>query len=161
MNNHHKQTLHKRGQTMKQFPLIEEHAYIVLFDGVCKLCNRWVRFIIQHDAKFRLTLCSVQSTEGQAILQHFGYPTTSFDTMLFIENQQCYEQSDAVLRVFRQLEKPWQSFAALQVIPKPLRNAIYRLIARNRYRLFGELTACMVPLPEHERRFIQQQSSKP
>lgn len=146
---------------MKQLPLIEEHRYIVLFDGVCKLCNRWVAFIIKHDVKFRLTLCSVQSKEGQAILQHFAYPTKSFDTMLFIENQQCLDQSDAVLGVLRHLEKPWKSLAALRVIPRTIRNAIYRFIARHRYRLFGKLSSCMVPLPEHEKRFIKFQSLRP
>jgi len=132
---------------------------VVLFDGVCTLCNAWVRFIIKNDPKCHLTLCSVQSEQGQIILKHFGYPLDDFDTLLLVEDNQCLERSDAVLAVCRHLAKPWRLLSGFSLLPLFLRDGIYRLVARHRYRIFGQQEHCLTPSPDIAKHFLQQTPS--
>lgn len=132
---------------------------VVLFDGVCRLCASWVRFLLRHDRKQRFLLCSVQSAEGQAILQHFALPTDHFDSMLLVAGNQAYCKSDAFLRIVRDLPGAWPLLTGLRVIPRPLRDWCYDRIALNRYRLFGRNAQCLLPTPEHAGRFLQRHVS--
>lgn len=135
-------------------PYMEQNDKVILFDGVCKLCNNWSQFIIAKDRHYTFKLCSVQSLEGQAILTHFGFSTEVFDTMLLVEGNECFKQSEAFLRVMSQLEAPWKFFAVLGIVPARLRNWLYDRIAFNRYTLFGRYNQCMLPAPDHEKRFL-------
>jgi predicted DCC family thiol-disulfide oxidoreductase YuxK len=143
---------------LKRTPLppgINPADRIVLFDGVCNLCNAGVRFIIAHDPKAKLRLASLQSPAGQTLLAWTGLPTSHFDTMVFIENGQAFVQSTAILRIARHLRWPWPLFSIALAIPAFLRDGLYDSIARYRYRLFGKRDTCMVPTPELKRRFLE------
>lgn len=135
-------------------PFIQPGERVVLFDGVCKLCNGWAKFLIEHDPEQRFRLASVQSAQGQALLEWFGLPTDHFDTMALIENGQLLVRSAAVLRIFAQLPGAWRHLALLRVIPRPLRDWGYDRIALNRYRLFGRYDSCLLPSADHARRFL-------
>lgn len=136
-------------------PFIQPGERLVLFDGVCKLCNAWVKFLIRHDRQRRLRLASVQSAQGQAILAWFGLPTERFESMAYVEGGELFVRSTAVLRIVAQLPWPWRAFALLRLCPRPLRDWCYDRIALNRYRLFGRYDSCLLPDPDHERRFLQ------
>ncbi len=126
---------------------------VVLFDGVCNLCNGAVGFIIRHDKAGVLRFASLQSGFGQSVLQRFSLPPHEFDTMVFLHNNRVYLKSDAVLEIAGYLP----GFAWLRVfrfLPRFIRDAFYRLISANRYRLFGRQEACMLPEPGLMRRFL-------
>lgn len=135
-------------------PHISSHDRVILFDGVCKLCNAWANFIIEYDTRQVFRLCSVQSPQGQAILAHFGYPTDEYETMLLVEGSTALEKSAAFLRVMQLMGLPWSSVAVFQLIPAPVRDWLYERIALNRYVLFGRYDVCRLPEPEHAARFL-------
>jgi predicted DCC family thiol-disulfide oxidoreductase YuxK len=127
---------------------------IVLFDGVCNLCNASVNFAIDRDPRGRIKFASLQSPLGQRLLTEHGLSTTDFDTMVLITGGQAYTRSSAGLRLLSMLRMPWPLVYPLLVIPAPLRNLVYRLIAHNRYRWFGRQEHCRVPTPELRERFL-------
>ena len=129
---------------------------VILFDGVCKLCNAWSNFIINHDHQHVFKLCSVQSPEGQKILKHFGLSTDSYETMLYVEGDTFYQQSDAFFQVIARLGYPWKAVCLLRIIPKPIRNWLYDRIALNRYRLFGKYDYCSLPTADHKARYLSE-----
>lgn len=127
---------------------------IVLFDGVCRLCHGWVRFLIRHDRREVFKLCSVQSAAGRALLAAHGLPVDRFDSMVLGEGGNAHLRSAAFFRVMRGLGLPWTLTLVFLIIPRPVRDWLYDRIARHRYRIFGQLDVCVLPEPEHERRFI-------
>jgi predicted DCC family thiol-disulfide oxidoreductase YuxK len=129
---------------------------VILFDGVCKLCNAWSNFIINHDHQHKFKLCSVQSDEGQKILKHFGLPTDVYDSMLYVEGDTFYQQSDAFFQVIAKLGYPWKAVCLFRIIPKPIRNWLYDRIALNRYGLFGKYDYCSLPTADHEARYLSE-----
>ena len=137
-----------------EVPYLQDKENVILFDGVCKLCNAWSNFIIGHDHGRRFRLASVQSIEGQAILAHFGYSTDYFDTMLVVRGAACFEKSDAFFVVMDELGCPWKAVLMFKLLPKRLRNWVYDRIALNRYRIFGKYDVCLLPTPDHAGRFL-------
>ena len=135
-------------------PYLQPGERVVLFDGVCKLCNGWAKFLIRHDRQRRFRLAAVQSPQGQAILAWFGLPLERFDTMAYVEGNQLFVRSTAVLRILGQLGWPWRAFGLLHLCPRPMRDWAYDRIALNRYRLFGRYPSCLLPDPDHARRFL-------
>lgn len=135
-------------------PHIEKEDRLILFDGVCKLCNAWSNFIIRHDVNHKFKLASVQSEQGKAILTHFNYPSEVFETMLVVHGSAYYEKSDAFFFVMKELGYPWRTISFLQVIPRALRDWLYDRIALNRYALFGKYDYCRLPTPDHENRYL-------
>ncbi|WP_457787106.1 thiol-disulfide oxidoreductase DCC family protein [Pseudomonas sp. PL-6] len=127
---------------------------VVLFDGVCKLCNGWAKFLIRHDRARQFRLASVQSAQGQALLAWYGLPSERVDSMALIENGRLLLRSDAVLGILAQLPGPWRGLAGLRLIPRPLRDWCYDRIALNRYRLFGRHDVCLLPSADHAERFL-------
>lgn len=127
---------------------------IILFDGVCNFCNDIINFIIQHDSHSYFHFASLQSPIGQALLQQYNLDTDRFDTFILIENDQVYERSTAALKVARHLSGWMSKLHALIIVPKPLRDMGYSIVAKNRYRLFGKNDACMVPTPDVRSRFL-------
>ncbi|WP_296207340.1 thiol-disulfide oxidoreductase DCC family protein [Psychrobacter sp. UBA3480] len=127
---------------------------VILFDGVCKLCNVWSNFILKYDSKQTFKLCSVQSEEGQEILLYFGLPTDAYETMLYVEGNQSFQKSNAFFQVMSKLGYPWKWVCIFKIIPTPIRDWMYDRIALNRYRLFGKYDYCALPLPENEARFL-------
>jgi len=137
-------------------PNIQENDRVILFDGVCKLCNAWSNFIIRHDREHHFKLCSVQSVEGQKILSHFNFPTDHFETMLYVEGGVCHQKSDAFFHVVRILGFPWSLSRIFIILPVRLRNWLYDRIALNRYALFGQYEYCRLPAADHEKRYVSE-----
>lgn len=135
-------------------PYLAADDQVVLFDAQCKLCHGWTRFLLTYDKAATFKLCSVQSAQGQAILQHLDMPTEQFDTMVLLEGQQVYTKSAAFIRVVQQLPTPWRFLAWSAFIPQQWRDTLYHLIARNRYRLFGKYAQCVVPTAAVKQRFV-------
>lgn len=127
---------------------------IVLFDGVCNLCNHSVHFIIDRDPHQQFRFASLQSDHGRQLLEHHGLPAEQLDSIVLIEAGRAYLRSSAALRIARRLKWPWKIFYLGVVIPRPIRDAIYRWIAANRYRWFGKEETCRIPTPELRSRFL-------
>lgn len=135
-------------------PGVKPGDQIIMFDAVCKLCNRWSRFIIRFDTQHRFKLCSVQSEQGQAILQWLGYPLDHFETMLLIQGNQSLGKSNAFLTIVTQLPFPWPLLGITKILPQKIRDWCYDRIALNRYALFGKYEYCLLATPDHEQRFL-------
>jgi predicted DCC family thiol-disulfide oxidoreductase YuxK len=132
---------------------------VVLFDGVCNLCTRAVQFIIKRDPHGYFRFASLQSEYAQALLRAHGVSLTldgRDDTVALIEDGRVYTHSDAGLRIARHLAGPVRLAAVLIVLPRFVRDAVYRLIARHRYRVFGRRDVCWMPTPELKARFLDQ-----
>jgi predicted DCC family thiol-disulfide oxidoreductase YuxK len=127
---------------------------IIIFDGICNLCNRLVDFIIRKDKKNRFVFAANQSESGKKILAQYNLDFSIVDTIYLIENNQVYSRSTAVLKIIKQLSFPWNWLYIFIIIPRFIREPIYRLIARNRYRWFGIRTSCRVPTAEERDRFL-------
>jgi predicted DCC family thiol-disulfide oxidoreductase YuxK len=127
---------------------------LVLFDGVCNLCNGSVQFILRHDPAARFRFASLQSPVGQELQARFGMDPGRLDSVILVEGDRWYKESDAALRIARGMSGAWKALAAFRVIPRPIRDAAYRLIARNRYRWFGKQETCWLPTPELRGRFL-------
>jgi len=127
---------------------------IVLFDGVCRFCNASINFILDRDRAGRVRFAALQSAAGQALLRRYGLPTDRFASLVLVEGGRCWGRSTAALRIARHLDGLWPLAALLLAVPPFLRDAAYDLLARNRYRWFGQLDACRVPTPEVRQRFL-------
>jgi predicted DCC family thiol-disulfide oxidoreductase YuxK len=133
---------------------------IVLYDGVCGLCNRSVQFLLKHDKAGRFRFASLQSDFAEKVLGRHGLDPKDLDTVHVVENyeqpdERVLQRSDAVLRAGRELGGFWSVCASVaRVVPRALRDVVYRLIATNRYRMFGKYDACMLPDPNHRSRFL-------
>ena len=131
---------------------------IILFDGVCNLCNGFVQFVIRQDPAGRFRFAALQSAAGQAVLKAHGLDAAIIaaepDSVLLELNGQLYSHSDAVLRIARGLGGPWRLLLAGYVLPRPWRDAAYRFVARHRYRWFGQQESCWLPTPELQGRFL-------
>ncbi len=141
--------------TSKEWPAtVNRDDAVVLFDGVCRLCNGLVQFVLRRDRAGLLRLASLQSPSGQALLAWCGLPLTEFDTIVFVEHGRAYFKSSTVLRLLGYLPMPWPLLRVALVIPAFLRDWCYDCVAQNRYRLFGREETCMMPTPELQRRFL-------
>ncbi len=127
---------------------------VLLFDGVCNFCNGTVNLIIRLDRKGKIRFAPLQSEIGQEVLGTFGYSGKELSTIVLISDGKIHTRSDAALQIFKHLGGGWHLLRAFAVIPRPVRNAVYDWIARNRYRWFGKQDACMVPTPEIRSRFL-------
>jgi predicted DCC family thiol-disulfide oxidoreductase YuxK len=127
---------------------------VILFDGVCNLCNGLVNFIIDHDRTEIFSFGAQQSAGGQTMLNglHLGRP--DLRGIVLVVGQRVYTDSTAILEIFARLPRPWNFLAALRFIPRPVRDAVYGWIARHRYQWFGRSGACRVPTPQLARRFL-------
>lgn len=125
---------------------------IVLFDGVCNLCNGVVQFIIRNDQAGAFQFASQQSEAGQKLLELHKLP--AMDTVVLIEGRRVYTRSDAVLEILRRLPAKWSWLSAFKIVPKFLRDAVYKLVGRYRYNIFGKREACWLPTPELRARFL-------
>lgn len=127
---------------------------IVLFDGVCNLCNGSVLFIIRRDSRARLKFASLQSEYGVQQMKHFNLPASSLNSVLFIRDGKLFQKSNAVLEIARMLDGMWPGMYAFKVVPLFIRDFFYHWIAQNRYRWFGKKEECMIPTPDMKARFI-------
>lgn len=126
---------------------------IVLFDGDCHFCNKNVQFILKRDPHKYFQFASQQSEIGRKLLNEVNAPF-NLDSLLFIENNRYYDKSSAALHICRYLRGGWKTFTVLLIVPKPLRDFVYTIVANNRYRWFGKMSHCPLPSPEDRERFL-------
>ncbi|MCM0042283.1 MAG: thiol-disulfide oxidoreductase DCC family protein [Algoriphagus sp.] len=131
-----------------------ESPSILLFDGHCSLCNASVDFVWKRDAKKKLLFAAIQSPAGQRVLKHHGLPSTYLDTLVLVEKGEIYLGSTAALRVARKLRRGWPLLYALIIVPKGIRDVIYRWIGSNRYAWFGRKETCRMPSAAEKARFL-------
>lgn len=133
-----------------------EHP-VVLFDGVCNLCDATVNFLIDHDPGDVLRFTALQSEPGRALLAARGVtaPEGDPDSILLVEGDRVWTHSDAALRIAARLPAPWRWARAFLIVPRFARDAVYRFIARNRYRWFGRTEMCRMPTPALRARFLK------
>lgn len=127
---------------------------IILFDGVCNLCNSSVNFIIDHDKKNVFRFASLQSDAGQTLLKKFNLNVKDFNSIILVENDKFYERSSAVMKIVRKFPGLWKFLYLFIIIPPPVRNFVYDIIADNRYKWFGKKESCRVPTPELKEKFL-------
>lgn len=127
---------------------------VLVFDGICLLCSAWVAFVLRHDRRGCIRFAAMQSSAGRNLLQAHGLDAGAPLSFLFVTGGKGYTQSDAVLCLVASFGGVWRLVAALRVLPAPLRDALYRLIARNRYRWFGRRDQCLVPDAAVRERFL-------
>ncbi|HEV2733553.1 MAG TPA: thiol-disulfide oxidoreductase DCC family protein [Longimicrobiaceae bacterium] len=132
----------------------EDGGAVVLFDGVCNLCNGSVQFIVRHDPAGRFRFASLQSEAGRALLRRHGLDPEDLFSVILVEDGRAHSRSDAALRIAGGLSGGWRAAGGLRVVPRPLRDLVYGWVARNRYRWFGRRDACMIPTPELRGRFL-------
>lgn len=127
---------------------------VLLFDGVCNLCNSSVQFIIKRDPEGHFHFAALQSEKGQALLSQFPERPKALSSVALVEDGRLFLRSDAALRVARKLGGGWPLLYGFIVLPRSLRDGAYNFIARNRYRWFGKQESCMLPRPEWKQRFL-------
>jgi len=123
--------------------IIPEH--LLLFDGVCVLCNRSVQFVIKRDKSRKFRFASLQSDFGSKVLDGFNLDKTLTDSVIYVRSGNVYTQSDAALRIAKTFGGFWKMSVVFFIFPRFLRNIVYDFIARNRYRWFGKTESCMMP----------------
>ena len=127
---------------------------VILFDGICNLCSSSVQFIIRHDKKDQFLFGSLQGAAGQAYLKKFSLPANEFNSFMLVEDEKLYTRSAAALRVLKHLGRGWQLLYGLMIVPPFIRDGIYNLLARNRYKWFGKKEACWLPTPALKAKFL-------
>lgn len=127
---------------------------IVIFDGTCMLCSSWVAFVLRHGARGRFRFGTTQSHAGRMLLSANGVDADNPSTFLFLEAGRTYTEADAVIRMFGTFGGVWRAAVLARIVPKPMRDAVYRWVARNRYRWFGRREACFVPSAADRDRFL-------
>lgn len=130
-----------------------------MFDGVCNLCNGAVQFVIARDPSARFHFSPLQSDAARRVLRERYTLPTSPDSIVLLDESGVFTRSDAALRVARGLRFPWPLAYGLIVVPRPLRDWVYDIVARNRYAWFGTRDACMVPTPDLRARFLSDTDS--
>lgn len=127
---------------------------VVLFDGVCNLCNGAVNFVIDRDPKKKFVFASLQSASAQELLEKFQLPLADFKSIVLIKQGVVFDRSNAVLEIAHDLGYGWKLLYAFKIIPKFIRDGLYQLIAKYRYRLFGKRDQCRVPTKDMLSRFL-------
>jgi len=127
---------------------------VLLFDGVCNLCNASVQWVLQHDRAGIFRFAALQSEAGQALLARVDMNAEQFDTVVLVDGDRVFTRSDAALEILQRLGRPWSWLAVLQWLPRGFRNAVYDWVARNRYRWFGRQEKCLLPRKEWASRFL-------
>lgn len=126
---------------------------VVMFDGVCNLCDGFVQFILNNEKDQKLMFTSLQSETGQALLTKNGLPADFTESVVVYENGKIHKKSEAVFRVMKHLKSPYSFLNVFKIVPKFARNYVYDFVAKNRYRWFGQKDECMIPSPELRSRF--------
>ena len=127
---------------------------ILLFDGVCNLCNASVQWVLLRDRKAVFRFAALQSDLGQKLLLQHGLSAENLDTVVLVIGEQIFLRSDAPLEIVRRLGGLWPLLYGFKILPKALRDAMYNFVAKNRYRWFGRQESCMLPRPEWKGRFL-------
>lgn len=127
---------------------------IIVFDAMCVLCSANAQFVLNHDKAGRFRLASMQDDVGASLYRRAGIDPADPETIIIVEGDRILRDSDAVLAIYHGLGWPWRALSLLRLVPRALRDPAYRLIARNRYRLFGRRDTCWLPTPEQRDRIL-------
>lgn len=127
---------------------------VVLFDGVCNFCNYWVNFIMDRDPDDRFRFAALQSEAGQQLLEKFDLPTDDFDSFVLIKEGKVHKKSSAALIIASQIKSWTKILTPFLILPPFLRDWLYSLIGKNRYKLFGKKDSCRIPTPEERSKFL-------
>lgn len=127
---------------------------IILFDGVCNLCNSAINFVITHDTKDHFRFTSLQSSTGQYLLEKHQINPRDTDSIVLISNGKAYVKSAAALHISRNLNNGLSLLYGFMIVPKFIRNAVYDYVAKNRYKWFGKKDSCMIPTPALKAKFL-------
>lgn len=127
---------------------------IILFDGVCNLCNGAVNFVIQRDTSNIFKFAPLQENAGTVLLKKYAISFQKLDSIVLIENDKVYVKSSAALRIARKMSGLWPLFYVCVVIPRFIRDGVYDFIAKNRYKWFGRKEQCMIPTPDFREKFL-------
>lgn len=131
------------------------HKQLILFDGVCNLCNTSVQFVIQNDKKNQFVFAALESSIGQKIINHYNIDTSKLDSILLYSRENGLSiKSTAALTIAKQLNSPVNLLSLFLVIPSFIRDTVYDFIAKNRYKWFGKKEVCMIPTPELKSKFL-------
>lgn len=125
---------------------------VILFDGVCNLCNAAVNFIIDRDSRALFRFAPLQSDVGQRLVRTCGMQDE--DTIILVEHGQCFDRSTAALKIAQRLDGNWPLLGVFLAVPAPLRDVVYRFIARHRFDWFGKRDSCRMPTPDLKARFL-------
>lgn len=132
----------------------DEYDAVLLFDGVCGLCNGVVDFLLRHDRSARIRFAALQSEAGKCLMRACGYREDSLDSVVLVQGTQCYTESAAVLAALGYLGLPWRLTAVFYAVPRSVRDGVYRWVARHRYGWFGRRETCRVPDASERARFL-------
>jgi len=136
--------------------MVENDKKIILFDGVCNFCNRWVNFTLERDKGDVFRFAPLQSGTGREMTQARGIDTDAVDSLVLIEpGTAYYTKSDAVLQIVKEFGGGWALFSVFSWLPRPIRDGLYDVVARNRYKWYGKKDQCMVPGPEIRAKFLE------
>jgi predicted DCC family thiol-disulfide oxidoreductase YuxK len=127
---------------------------IILFDGVCNFCDSSVQFIIKRDPNGYFQFAPLQGETGKKLLKEFGL-IENLDSIVYIEDDRFYKKSVAALKICKNLEGVWRLFVIFKIIPTPIRDFFYDIVAKKRYKWFGKKDSCMIPSPEIRNRFLK------
>jgi predicted DCC family thiol-disulfide oxidoreductase YuxK len=141
---------------MANAPYLKPGEQVVLYDGVCKLCNAWVVFLLRHRLPRQVRFAAVQSEQGKALLRFAGLPDDNIRTIVLIDGQNHWLRAQAIFRIMRYMPWPWRSLSILRVMPDVISNYCYDRIALNRYRLFGRYDNPYAITSDYNGRFIDQ-----
>nr|WP_130733967.1 DCC1-like thiol-disulfide oxidoreductase family protein [Flavobacterium sp. J27] len=134
---------------------LPKEKQIILFDGVCNLCESSVQFIIKRDKKDLFRFVAIQSELGQQIIKHIGIDTSKTDSIiLYIPEKAYYYKAEAALQISKRLKGVYAILGYLSFIPNPIKNTVYDYIAKNRYKWYGKKESCMIPTPELKAKFL-------
>jgi len=131
-----------------------QYHHIILFDGVCNFCNFWVNFIIDRDKDDIFKFAALQSEAGQKLLQEYKLNVSDFDTFVLIVNDKHFTKSTAALKISKNLKSFVKLLYPLIILPRPIRDFFYDLIAKNRYKIFGRRDICRIPSEEERDKFL-------
>lgn len=127
---------------------------VIVFDALCVLCSANAQFVLRHDSRGHFRLAAMQGRTGTALYQYFGIDPADPDTLIVVHEGRALRDSDAVLAIWGALAWPWRALSVLSLVPRVLRDPIYRWVARNRYQLFGRREACWLPSPTQRERIL-------
>lgn len=128
---------------------------VILFDGVCNLCNGSILFILNRDPSGIFRFAPLQSETGKNLLSKFDLPNDKFDSIILVENNEYYLRSTAALKILQRLGALWKIVYVFMLVPRPVRDYIYDIVARNRYKWYGKRAECMIPSSDIESRFLE------
>jgi len=127
---------------------------VIIFDGICNLCCGWIQYLIRKDKTMKFRFVSIQSETGQKLLNKVDGNVKQRESIIYLKENKYYLESSAVIEILSDVGGLWKLIVVLKLIPKPIRNKLYQIIAKKRYRFFGKRTDCLLPTPVNKKRFL-------